>query len=240
MRIISSFRDFYDGVQKEGQDLNLLYIRNSSQIIFDNKFKQGRWGHWQDGYPFARIERWGSGNHLTSRDYTIGFCGKLYPAVKLSISKYKNYAWEETDIKICYSLSSVVDYIVQRFPNKEVNLFMTKRYNSTWTGLSIETFKSFFKWFDSNNAKHESLFVDNKAPVFVGKVENHERVINFNCDLQPYEFYRVKDPYTAFQDISMWLSNQANPHKPIPAVSDKDLASAKGFDKWSFRKEPSK
>lgn len=46
--------------------------------------------------------------------------------------------------------------------------------------------------------------------------------------------------YTAYQELQMWMSNQAIPHKPIPKVSDKDMVTAKGFDKWSFRKEPQK
>jgi hypothetical protein len=28
--------------------------------------------------------------------------------------------------------------------------------------------------------------------------------------------------------------------KPIPEISDDDMRDVKGFDKWSFRKEPSK
>jgi len=30
----------------------------------------------------------------------------------------------------------------------------------------------------------------------------------------------------------------AMPDKPIPEVSDADMVIAKGFNKWSFRKEP--
>jgi hypothetical protein len=53
------------------------------------------------------------------------------------------------------------------------------------------------------------------------------------------EFYRVFDPYQAYQEVAMWLSNQAVPIKPIPEMSDEIKAESKGFNKFSFRKDPS-
>lgn len=57
-----------------------------------------------------------------------------------------------------------------------------------------------------------------------------------NPCLADLEFYRVKDSFTCFQELEMWLSNQASPEKPIPEVSNNDMIEAKGFDlKHSFR-----
>lgn len=61
-----------------------------------------------------------------------------------------------------------------------------------------------------------------------------------NRPLKHFEFFRVKDPYTAFQDIEMWLSNKAVPEKPIPTPDDKTMRDIKGFNKFSFKKEKSK
>lgn len=58
-----------------------------------------------------------------------------------------------------------------------------------------------------------------------------------NPQLSSYEFAKIKDPQTTYQSIEMFLSNIAHPNKPIPAISDRDMRDAKGFDKWSFRKE---
>lgn len=58
--------------------------------------------------------------------------------------------------------------------------------------------------------------------------------------LKDYEFFRLKDPYTDFQEIQMYLGSVlSNNQEKIPKIDDKTLAQAKGFDKWSFRKEPS-
>jgi hypothetical protein len=64
--------------------------------------------------------------------------------------------------------------------------------------------------------------------------------ITYNDCLEPLKFVRVFDPYTAYQEIYMFVCNTAMPDKPIPKVSDADMVTAKGFDKWSFRKEPRK
>ena len=50
----------------------------------------------------------------------------------------------------------------------------------------------------------------------------------------------VVDPYTAFQEIAMFLGGMAMPLKPIPHLSDEIIAASKGFDKYSFRKDKSK
>lgn len=65
--------------------------------------------------------------------------------------------------------------------------------------------------------------------------------IVFNDKLEPLEFYRVIDPYTAFQEIDMYIGNiLVGVNDSVPAVSDKDMIEAKGFDNKSFRKDPSK
>ena len=63
-----------------------------------------------------------------------------------------------------------------------------------------------------------------------------------NPTLMDYQFYKVFDPYSAYQEISMFLGNQLCNTKEaeVPVGDDIVLAESKGYDKWSFRKEPSK
>jgi len=49
---------------------------------------------------------------------------------------------------------------------------------------------------------------------------------------------KIISPYQAFQEISMFIEMLGNPEKPIPQPSDDVMRDIKGFDKWSFRKEP--
>lgn len=61
--------------------------------------------------------------------------------------------------------------------------------------------------------------------------------IIINPELRKYEFEKVKDPFTAYQEIFMFLSNKANPEPTMIEVSDKVKAIKAGHgDKYSFRK----
>lgn len=74
------------------------------------------------------------------------------------------------------------------------------------------------------------------APIWVAD----SRGIAYNCAL-PSGFQKIMDSYTIYQEINMWLSNQVEPRKEIPAIDNKTMIEIKGFDpKYSFRKSKSK
>ena len=61
-----------------------------------------------------------------------------------------------------------------------------------------------------------------------------------NPRLAEFNFVSVIDPYSATQELSMFIGNDlARDIQPVmPVGSDKVIAESKGFDKWSFRKPP--
>jgi hypothetical protein len=58
--------------------------------------------------------------------------------------------------------------------------------------------------------------------------------------LKDYKFFKVKDTFTAFQEISMYQFGVLGcTEKDICVVSDKDRLDQRGFDpKYGFRKRP--
>ena len=49
---------------------------------------------------------------------------------------------------------------------------------------------------------------------------------------------RIKNSYSAFQDIYMYISGVlGNTEKNMVQISDKDMLYKRGFNKWSFKKE---
>jgi hypothetical protein len=101
-----------------------------------------------------------------------------------------------------------------------------------------EEFAKLFRWYEGNQDKYAEWFLKHHCPVFVAKSTGFEDEIVWNGCLKDVEFFRVFDTFKAFQEIAMYYGGLAAPQKPIPVVPDKVLAGAKGFDKWSFRKEP--
>lgn len=58
-------------------------------------------------------------------------------------------------------------------------------------------------------------------------------------DMGKFDFARVVDPYTMFQEISMWVGGiLAGSGRPMVEISDEDKIGKHGFDSWSFRKMP--
>jgi hypothetical protein len=238
MRIIANKHDYYDPIQKQGQDRTIIYNRKESEIVYHKDPGQ----KWKDNYPFAKLYSsfaWGSHRNLYVEEFTIGFVGKIYPLIALG---YRSGGPLTTisRIKLCYQLSEIDEYVKENLPAKDVDKFNDKKYNPIWSNGSRDIFVKFFEWHRQNHNKFDQYFVDNKSPIFVGMTSDHERVVKFNCLLKDFQFYRVFDAYSAFQEIQMWMSNQAVPLKPIPKISDKDMVTAKGFDKYSFRKDKSK
>ena len=63
-----------------------------------------------------------------------------------------------------------------------------------------------------------------------------------NPILRDYQFARVIDPYTAFQEIQMYVSGVLGVNKDgteFPST-EKEKVAQHGMDKWSFRRPPSK
>lgn len=62
-----------------------------------------------------------------------------------------------------------------------------------------------------------------------------------NPILKDFDFGKLVDPYTAVQELEMYIGRLATNETPqMPVGSDKVIAESKGYDKWSFRTMPTK
>jgi hypothetical protein len=71
MRIISDFHDYYDVVMKQGQDMTLVFKR-------DGRSEEET----TPPVPLLRSRYW-SWHKLRPDSFIIGFCGKLYPGLRI-------------------------------------------------------------------------------------------------------------------------------------------------------------
>lgn len=217
MRILTKFKDYYDYVQKFGQDPNLVYVRKQYDIIVPHK------GYATYAYP-PRF-RFDGRRHtkiinLKSTDYYyhvwLYFCGKLYKYYaqhKKEYSKDYNY-YELSDLK-------KLDSKAYEYLSKE----STERY-------TIDR-----KVIDK---------IPHNVPVALLWRKHHEFIIQCNVNLTDFNFHRHFTPELAYQNIAQHLYNCKESKAKYDGevmsdkVSDEDLAAAKGFDKFSFRKPKSK
>lgn len=231
MRILSNFHDYYDGVQKQDQDRSIIYNRETKQVT-EGRDRSGRTVTNQMNY-YVNTFGW----------HHIGFCGVVYPALKLNdqffvhnfgrehyCSGHEDYIYslEELDSFIEDSCSEKIQK--QYFQNREYYRRADRNdYKRLFNGEYCKLYSSHFTKYD--------------CPVFVirhNKSSGADVEIIINPVLKDYQFFKKVDTFTAYQELSMYLGNIAEPRKTIPHIDDKTMAEIKGFDKFSFRKEPTK
>lgn len=221
-----------------------MYKRFAKEILFPGGYK----------YPFLTFKNYHMNGKvsLNLAMHVIGFCGKLYPAFAVDSERVWDNVTKEYKIqsKVCFTLEEIDQFVRENYRDKEYESFLmkkSKRYDrrNVWDLHQHRyIFEEFFNKFNEDAGKHGKFFEDNNCPIFVGEYDlrNNYMIepskITLNAQLKPFDFVRMFDPYQAFQEISMFMGNMAQPNKPIPHVSDEDMAAAKGFDQWSFRQPP--
>ena len=220
MRIIGSgenTKDYYDCIQKYGQDKSVLYLRKPEE---DNSLKAKK--------LVSKLE---DANNIRyfNRNYSfIGVCGKIYLCFY-----FHKIIDNETQYHYLYSLDEIFNYAENKLTRKEF---------ITWKQDRYPRYKDTFEYWEAHREDYKSFFEDKKCPIFIssGSDEFNSGFIVWNDNLSNYHFYKVMPPQIIFQEIYKWLSNQAQPDKTIPIISDVLKAESKGFDKFSFRKAPTK
>lgn len=226
MRIISNFHDYYDTAMGYGMDYDIIWLRKEKKVKQPPRI---------DSY-ISRSMNSGSVLDISVHTHIIGFCGKIYGCVELWLP-------DSNERTICYKIEEIDAFIDTNCKKKQKGYYYSKqgdrRYKfGYWWYKSIMgwrrgAFEKYFEKCEKFRDDHEQFFLDNNTPVFIDNI--------INAKLKDLEFYRVFDPYTAFQEIQMFYGRLKSPEKPIPKISDADMLEAKGFDpKWSFRKEPGK
>ena len=235
MKIISEFKDYYDGVAYDFYDPDLLYVRS---LIREN----------HNRIDFFR-QKWFYCDRMTKHTQSVifvGFCGTIRPCFELT--KDRENAGEPSTF--CYSLGEISDWYKENFPDK-FEEFKANKYSYKWyrdRGWSEEwTFEKYRRrWDQARQACSDSakIWETTAYPIFVdfhGRPDYWEdKLFAWNYPLREIDFQKVIDPYVTFQELRMWLSNQASPEKYVPEMDNATKIQQHGFDlKESFRKSKS-
>lgn len=222
MRLISKSRDYYDSALKMWYDETITYVRKADTREVSVRLT--------DILNNLNLR------YISSYEVTpllIGFAGKFYP-------------------------------VIEFFHGNDINEEKTNTYHYTYEELKKHLKsnrnkyldKEFKRFFDNDYSSLEYLFAEYNSPIVVLDIsaffvecrykrlgyeltELHDRAVNINVVLKDYEFYRVFDTYTAFQEISMYVSGVLNQGFPIMTeISDVSMRDKKGFYKYSFKTRP--
>lgn len=237
MYIISKNKDYYDGVVGTvGMDKTLVYERDTEEItdskLMPKEFRGTRNSGWHGvnrenpflNIGYADIDREKTKKYTDRNFFVIGFCGKLYLGWKLFYKTQEvvyDHLEDVTKVDIVYGYENVKNFIRESY----------------WRGNLNDDIEYVLSY------NPIDIFRNINAPVFLydtnrSSPRNSDAFI-VNPILKDWEFYKVVDSFTAFQEISMFLGGVlGRGEKEIIVVEDKYKIAQHGFDKWSFRKEP--
>ena len=223
MLIVSKFHDYYDSASAYGIDKTCVYKRETKT---EGKERPDR-------HRFQRTVQDRDGKDWHPEKFVVGFCGKIYPAIKLTAEGYADVPFVEAPVKYFYEYDKLEKFLVPKKDKK-------RRAWHIWSGRELTN----KEWFNPNSHKElEVLFDEAECPVFTHTKPYYEAecITVFNPCLKNVDFQKVTDPYTAFQEIYMFISGVLGTNEnDMVNISDRDMLKKKGFDKWSFKKMPGK
>jgi len=253
MRILSKFSDYYDHVV--GHSTEPVWERRTHEFPLDPVIKtQLTLEHTKlldkmyEEMPKPSIKykenRWKCNDTL---DYmVIGFCGKVFP-----IFRCPNV--DDSKVDHLYDRPKVKFKTFTK-PSEFTNLF-NKVYKdrmvcgeSRWRHVPFGfTDSACERWNEKyNHQVTTEIFIALKSPIFIIKPmrfpdENPPRMgskIEVNPNLADLNFQRVVEPYTAYQEVDMFLGNQlVGNFEPMPDFGDELKRDAHGMDDWSFKQK---
>lgn len=258
MKLISKFHDYYDGVLKNTVGDPSVFFKRESVVLPGNT-----------RHPTSMVNT-SVRCRLTYpiiSFHIIGFCGEIIPLIEVqheSLDKTFYYTYDE----LCKKEPALVEReetTNNRFIKRSKR---NKKILKLWLEDGIK-FHGWWGWSGKGENQKavddvffKGIFLNKRVPYYCvpdvhgGSYIHHTRAnvsggdysINYSHGdtillprLQDYDFGKKYDAYTAYQKIEMFLTNQlVRPDLVEHKVPDVLKAQSKGFDKWSFRKEPSK
>jgi hypothetical protein len=218
------------------QDRHHTYVRKTSEIVLPrNEFKI------KDN-TFSHMNEWRERKTVEANMFILGFCGEIYVGLRIDGS----HIHRELHYGDCDELIKIL----------EIHDYAACRWKTRYEGLGKYSVKYFREVFESGNMnKLKGQFLKYGAPVFIAvnffpdnaasagaycpNSSKRQKIILNPC-LKDYEFYRIKDSYTAYQDIGMYVGNQlVDDGDNAWPIDDELKAQSKGFNKHSFRKDKS-
>jgi hypothetical protein len=167
-------------------------------------------------------------------EFAVGFCGKLYTGLALERSfDYFQFFYAVNDFK---GLDEAIDDRRYELLKEELNKpAYSKIKKETQLGRAIRRMKGI----DQHDITEYAI--ETRVPYFfvrpIGRSDNKYRYEITNVpELKKLNFQTVKDPYTAMQELSMFIGGVIPRQAPeMVNISDKDRIAQHGFDKFSFR-----
>lgn len=226
-----------------GQDNSVVFVRNAESI--DREFPEHKVIDLICP-KFGINQKIKKNTTMTFIPVVVVFCGKTYRGMKcrrttkLSVVQVPSYG-VETEVKVFYNYKEMEEYLALY----EMKMPEEKRYywQTDYTNEKLKTF------LDSQGTSELSEYcITNRFVTLTLNVgfdvydpSNSRRFWTANGQLSDTQFYKIFDPYMAYQELDMFISGTLPQSTAMPIqIEDKYRIAQHGFDKHSFRKPKQK
>jgi len=216
MIIHSKFKDYYDIGLRYGVDTTLHWNRQSEIVDSENRLYYNH-SLFSLDYDYMKS--------IYFYKFSIIVCGVKYRGIKCTTNDFSN------TYEYFYDFDSL-DRFIKGIGKKCYKAFCNtiKTYDNKTLYQVFSNTKNFF--YTENNYIRECEQYD--TCIIVRTYEGLE----INSCLKDYQFYKVWDSFTCYQNIVAFMTNHILiKEKEVNAIPDKYKIKAHGFDKWSFRKQ---
>lgn len=243
MLIVAKNHDYYDTAHDGYVDKSIVYQRVPKQITDYLKERYSKMSTVKNdkridiNFPYVGGETKTRKFIENKNLFLVGFCGKFY--VGLHYTKYEYIGNQTTIDRYIYKLDEIIECLGLK-PDKKITTrgyYFGNYYNSLVDFYNkyngVERFELFLEY------KTPIIYIGNDRKVLLDPDCSGDRRIVLNPILKDIEFFKTGiDAKTAFDSISIFISNILTNVEKEVIVSDKVKIESHGFDyKISFRKE---
>lgn len=245
MRVISKFHDYYDIGLSYGIDPKCVYVRETREIAFESLTGDNpAWlrdamadeAFGKDIVGQLQHRRWDEDEWVD--EVLVLFCGKAY----LGIAYAGAYRWSWEALR--EAILAGPDTPLRR----ALETGKPQRSGRGWWFLPrYRELELSYAAADALNGRRpflDAIHVGAGTPALAfrpdrktgGRFNRFGAAVTLDPELKSLGFATVVDPYTAFQEISMYLTNVIGiPENPTVDVDDASKIAKHGYDERSFR-----
>lgn len=220
MRIISDFHDYYDIGLSYGIDPKCIYNRKEIELAINEETNTELARFLYKDRLIVSLAR---AYYLEPVPTVILFCGKLF--INWQICDKNN---PDKSINI-YDKDYITNYFIEHRPG-----YYSKKY---WPIDIRKNMEKRYNLLDRLNSSTELIQINRSINAPIALLEYHSKftTVIINPQLSKYDFQKIYDPYTAFQELSLFIPAYLKNEPETIDISDKDKAKQHGYNKHSFR-----
>lgn len=216
MRIISHFRDYYDGCAIDWWNEDRVNYIREKYTVESEELR-------------SLYSSYSRGNSIEIHPLAVFFCGEIFPVLRFDYRDINH----ETIVEYFYSVDALKEFLSRT----ELDDWLLKDLNKPGKKAFFSPGRAILDFFKESK-KHKKTLRNFKTPIVILIPDigvQRKKYLN----LEDIKFYRIYANVEAYGKINQYLTNElAVENQPPVKIEDKYLIEQKGFDiKASFRKD---